>query len=141
MIMDNTHSPKFFQSMKKAFLIITLGSCKTLKGSTSYHSFRIKNSETVYHRTLTCHCNNCINMKWEDCKCDKICGDWARYDWKYINNTNNNSNTTMRRRKRKRNDNNDNPKPKRQRYSYQYESHNDVPNLDNVQMSSDNAQM
>ena len=118
--------------------------CKTLKGITKYHSFRIESAEKVYYRTLTCHCNCCANAKWDDCRSNQICGDWIRYDWKFVNN---NSNTTIRHRKRRRTDNDCNT-AKRVKYTYQYQPYNannsnsPQPNFYmNCSMNSCNVQM
>ena len=104
--------------------------CKTLKKMTKCHCFQIDNPNTVYYRTLTCHCNICSNGKWNDCKCSKICGDWISYDWKHVNNVDSNA-TMARRRKRSDSDGNE---AKRRKYSHQFQPFN-TNNCNSLQLN------
>ena len=73
---------------------------RTMSGISKYHCFVIKNTKYVWYRKLSCHCTECTDGLYTQCRHSSICGPYSSYTWikpnHAVKKTQNNNNNRSR---------------------------------------------
>ena len=59
----------------------------TLSGVPKYNCFVMKNTNYVWYRSLSCHCNDCNAALYTLCKYSAVCDAYASHTWIKPNRT------------------------------------------------------